>query len=129
MARCRNCEADITLDANGAGGYVWVHDFGGPAYRSTVCHDDPPGSIGDIDGLRDEDLTVAEPACEYPERCSAEPGWYIMGAHAGDWAVRVCDGHRDWAHRALVPYIEYPERRPAPESSEAVRSTTEVDDD
>lgn len=50
-AECANCPDPIHEDDNGAGGKVWVHDFG-----STVCHDDPPGSLeaGDT-------TTVAEP--------------------------------------------------------------------
>ncbi len=50
-ATCLHCSEPITEDDNGAGGKVWVHDFG-----STVCYDDPPGSheAGDT-------TTTAEP--------------------------------------------------------------------
>ncbi len=48
---CLHCAEPITEDDNGAGGKVWVHDFG-----STVCYDDPPGSHEDGDTT-----TVAEP--------------------------------------------------------------------
>lgn len=106
MTKCRNCKVEISLDGpDQVGGYTWVHEF-----QSTVCYDDPPGSRGDVDGLGDDDLTVAETACEFPGGdCTDETRWYIMGAHAGDWAVRVCDEHRGWARRAMAPYIEYPE--------------------
>lgn len=43
-AHCANCGEQIKVDPNGAGGFVLVHLFG-----STVCHDDPPGSLEDGD--------------------------------------------------------------------------------
>lgn len=53
---CLNCGESITEDDNGAGGRVWVHDFG-----STVCYDDPPGSLEEGDTT-----TVAEPISPGP---------------------------------------------------------------
>lgn len=42
--KCGNCGEPIKADDNGAGRSIWVHNFG-----STVCHDDPPGSMdGDV---------------------------------------------------------------------------------
>jgi len=94
MSNCRNCKDGIYLAADDGGQFVWVHDF-----ESTVCHDGT--------------LNVAEPACDHPGGdCTAQTRWYVMGAYPGDWAVRVCDEHRDWAHRAFAPYIEYPEHAP-----------------
>jgi hypothetical protein len=39
---CTHCDEPITLDDNGAGATVWVHDHG-----STVCYDEPAGSVED----------------------------------------------------------------------------------
>ena len=48
---CTTCKEGIFLDDNGTGVLIWVHDHG-----STVCHDNPPGTIdGNI-------LHTAEPA-------------------------------------------------------------------
>lgn len=52
---CIHCDTSITRDDNGTGDVVWVHDFG-----STVCYDDPPGSIEEGDTT-----TVAEPEARY----------------------------------------------------------------
>lgn len=52
---CIHCDVDIRRDDNGAGATIWVHEFG-----STVCHDDPPGTIEDGDTT-----TVAEPCARY----------------------------------------------------------------
>lgn len=54
---------------------------------------------------------MSDKPCEFPRhdgrpRCPTTPTWYVMGAYPGDWAVRVCDEHRDWAHDTFSPYIE-----------------------
>jgi len=56
---------------------------------------------------------MAAHKCEAPRGCTTAPAWYVMGAYAGDWAVYVCDGHREWAHRTFAPWIEEPVRPPA----------------
>lgn len=49
--------------------------------------------------------------CEFPPGdCGAEPVFYLMGAYPGDWAVRVCAEHQQWARKAMAPWIEEPIR-------------------
>lgn len=55
---CRNCGEGIILDDNGAGEELWCHTFG-----STVCGDDPPGSLE-----TDEDSDTAEPEDDWEEK-------------------------------------------------------------
>jgi hypothetical protein len=55
MSTCKHCSREIYADDNGRGVTIWCHDF-----DSTVCYDDPPGTLEDHGRL-----TTAEPVAAY----------------------------------------------------------------
>ncbi len=101
--QCANCGEDVRQDDNGAGGLVWVHLFG-----STVCYDDPPGSIQDGTttttaealGLDADELAELSALESLAEDASGSPDWeygetLVRDSYFKDYAQELAEDTSD----------------------------------